>query len=77
MLEPKYNDMSKKVELSSDEKLELLSRWMKHYTIENIAFYHNYGSPKRIKKLGAMFYNSNPYITFEEYCKNILFLNLI
>jgi hypothetical protein len=69
------------IELSSDDKLDLLSKWMKHHKIDEITLSILYGTPQRLikeyRETGKLFLESRPKISFEDYCKNAHFLNLV
>jgi hypothetical protein len=72
---------SNKIELSPDDKLDLLLKWMVHSKIPQIVRYHQFGTPQKIlyyaRHYGILPFSTEPEISFEDYCKNIHFLNLV
>ncbi len=67
--------------LSANEKLDLLSKWMRHIEIERICAKYRFNSLdsiKQYKHLGILLFEPHkPYLSFEEYSKNMLFFKLV
>lgn len=71
-----------KFEFSAEEKLELLSKWLKHYKIPRIVFEHQYRKPAEI---GRMFssddcsfvFPNESNLSFESYCAAVQFFELV
>jgi hypothetical protein len=69
------------IELSIEERLNLLTKWLKYYEIDRIIYQYRFTAIDAIrqnKRLGILLYQPHkPYLSFDEYCKNTHFLNLV